>query len=208
MIGSRVRRAMLFAFVLTLVAGGIAFAAKHGASHKPTTSQQTATFSVTGKRLKSRQCKGTDGSYVQSRDVYTGTMSGGSDARLNGPIRIAVHSLINTTTGDGTTRGSIWWLKSTGKGKSRVVGAGSLVGVDSATGTPSSVQSATLHGFILAHLAGVAANKKTKTAAVPAGTLYANFKAMPGGSANSWTGQLGGSSLDSRTPAVLQSGHC
>jgi hypothetical protein len=86
--------------LVALAATGIAVAA--GAN----TSTPSATFSATAKKVQTRTCQGTDGTYKITRGVYEGKMES-SDSRLNGPVRIRLESYYNTTESAGWMRGEL-----------------------------------------------------------------------------------------------------
>ena len=88
--------------IVALATTGIAVAAQPGA-HTETVS---ATFSATAKRVQTRTCEGSDGTYKITRGVYTGAILS-SDPRLNGRMRIAVHSVYNADENAGWMRGTV-----------------------------------------------------------------------------------------------------
>jgi hypothetical protein len=89
---------------LALAGAGIAasgiFAAK---SVKSVTGTFTAT-TVSG--LHSTTCTNADGTFVDSRATYSGVATS-SEPSLNGPIRLDVHSVVNTTKDLGTASGRL-----------------------------------------------------------------------------------------------------
>lgn len=99
----------------TLVVVGLAVAGVAIAGRPSTTDPVSATFAATTVVKKNVQtCTGADGTYELTRATYSGTSSS-SDPSLNGPIRIDVNSVYNTTKNlgwlnaklrvDGPTRG-------------------------------------------------------------------------------------------------------
>ena len=203
-------KAGLGAGVAAVLVGGVAYAAHRHAPPKPTTTPQSITFSVAApKALKEKTCTGTDGKYALTNATYAGTASGSTDARLNNPVTMKVRTLLNTTTGYGSTVGTIVWRSA----KTHAVTAlGSVAAVDTAAGT-ALVEPNTLKGFILAAVKGIPAQKskgKVVSPAVPPATLYANFAAT-GSPTTGWAGNTGSQASpanDARIPAVLQSGNC
>jgi hypothetical protein len=97
------RRLLLTATALLLL-GGASLAVAHGLkSHS--LKQVSATFTATtATKVRTASCTGADGTYERTRATYTGT-STSSEPTLNGPLRIEVESLVNTTTGIGVVSG-------------------------------------------------------------------------------------------------------
>ena len=87
--------------LVALVTAGMAIAGP-GAS----TATPSATFSATAKRVATRTCQGTDGTYKITRGVYEGKMDS-TDPRLNGPVRIRLESFYNTDENAGWMRGEL-----------------------------------------------------------------------------------------------------
>ena len=85
-----------------LLTASIAVAATGGAS----TDTPSATFSAEDTRVLTRRCEGSDGTYAITRGVYVGTMTS-SDSRLNGRLKMSVHSVYNTDEKAGWMRGTI-----------------------------------------------------------------------------------------------------
>ncbi len=85
-----------------LVSTGIAVAATGGAS----TETPAATFAATAKKVQTRTCEGSDGTYRITRGVYAGEMES-SDPRLDGQLRIRVHSVYNVDEKAGWLRGTV-----------------------------------------------------------------------------------------------------
>jgi hypothetical protein len=173
----------------------------------PTTTPQAATFTASPSgSVTTTTCTGTDGQYAETSALLQGTMTGASDPRLDGPIAIDLTTFVNTTTGAGTTSGQIRWYKSSNM---QEIGRGWLIGVNTAAGAGAG-ETNDLHGFIRAKLHPIKAVKSHGTVVTPgspATTLFANFEAAS--SANdTWSGELGGTTADDRSPAVLQDGTC
>jgi hypothetical protein len=168
--------AALAVFVLAAVAA-IAVAASGG----PKTDKVQATFTATLQSTKQRTCTGQDGAYADARDTYKGTITG--DPRLTGDIVIRSHTLVNTTTGDGTTAGH-FWIKQTG-GR-RTLAAGTFQGVDSG---------ATTEGFTTGRITGSGGAR-----------LWANFTVTGNADGSQLSGSLGGGG--GNNTAVIQVKGC
>src|SRR5579872_2521196 len=105
----RTRKARMAAIVglcgaLATIGAGMAIADD---SQSPTTKPVVVTFAATVQKTDVTTCKGTDGTYHQDHTISTGTSSSADDPRLTGKITVDSRSLINTTTGYGTSTGSI-----------------------------------------------------------------------------------------------------
>jgi hypothetical protein len=98
------RFVLVAAGMLAFAGAGIAasgvFAAK---SVKSVTGTFTAT-TVSG--LHSTTCTNSDGTFVDSRATYSG-LAVSTEPSLNGPIRLDVHSVVNTTKDLGTASGRL-----------------------------------------------------------------------------------------------------
>lgn len=171
------RRAWLAgAAVVALTVTGVAIAG--GPS---TTSQVSATFTATTVVQKDVQtCTGVDGTYEITHATYSGTAVS-SDPHLNGPIRIDVKSVYNTTKNLG-------WLS----GKLRV--DNSTTG-DRAHGNLSAVN---MGGQLQGFLSG------EETA--PGNRLLANVSASFASATGFGSGQLGAGTATNT--AVVSSGSC
>ncbi len=93
--------------MVVAVAAAVGAAGATAAAHRAQTSQQaSATFAAgTVADSHTSSCTSTDGTYADTTATYTGT-STSSDARLNGPLKIRAHSVVNTTTGLGWLTGT------------------------------------------------------------------------------------------------------
>jgi hypothetical protein len=90
------------AAVVALTVTGVAIA-----GGPATTNPDTATFAATTVVQKTVQtCAGADGTYEITHATYSGTASS-SDPHLNGPIRIDVKSVYNTTKNLGWLSGKV-----------------------------------------------------------------------------------------------------
>jgi hypothetical protein len=100
---SRARVTVVAAFgAAALTAAGVAVA-----GHRTQTTQQAAaTFGAgTVTRDRTTTCVAGDGTYEDATATYTGTATS-ADPRLNGPLEIHAHSVVNTSTGLGWVDGS------------------------------------------------------------------------------------------------------
>jgi hypothetical protein len=180
--GMRLIRIAAPATAAALAAAGIAVAAGGGTAK---TEAVTATFTAapTGK-TKTRTCTGADGTYNQTKGVYTGTSTG--DPRLTGDIVIRTKTLVNLDNGLGVTRGKVF-LKRDG----RRVAKASLQAVNTQRGK--------LDGFLSGHTRNGHGNAR----------LFANFSATFNADGTQLTGELGSDApVPPENSAVLQSGHC
>lgn len=152
----------------------------------PRTDPATATFTLSLVEGKGGQCAGKDGSYTEFRATFRGSIVS-PDPRLTGDLKLRAHVLHNDTTEYGTVEG-LFVVRDPGARKAKVVAK--LHGVESP-------EVAGPHGFILGRVRRGEGGTR----------LFANFTATvePGGGL---TGQLGGTSDENATPAVIQSGHC
>jgi hypothetical protein len=168
--------------VLVLAVTGIALAAKHD----PTTKQVAAKFSTTPQRVVTKTCTGSDGSYTVTDGTYNGTISGTLTGGSTDTLTIHAKSIVNQTTGDGTTVGHFRI-----KNGVSPVADGSLTAVDSGSGS--------LNGFLVAHVPAAPPPPP------PAERLLANFSGTLG--AGGIAGTIGGNGSMTNT-AVEQSGSC
>jgi hypothetical protein len=177
----RLLRYATVALVLVLAVTGIAIAAVQGR----TTKKVAASFATTPQRLSTETCTGADGSYTVTEGTYKGTVSGTLTGGVTETLLIHARSVVNQTTGDGTTVGR-FHIKN---GDSRVA-EGSLGAVDSGSGS--------LNGFLFGRLPGA-------SEASPPQRLLANFTATLGTGA--LNGQIGGGGAMTNS-AVEQGGSC
>lgn len=185
----KTRTWIVLAIITALATAGVAVA-KHR-QDRTHTDAVMATFTVTQSSVRDRTCTGVDGEYRQFRATYRGTATG--DPRLTGDIVIHSKGLINQTTGFGSSRGTIK-LRSSGRTTARARYF--------ATNTDRGV----LHGYIVGHVRDRSPGGTEEQDG--SGKLMANFKATFNANGTVLTGQLGGTSADPRTPAVIQAGGC
>lgn len=179
---SKKRLAGLAAFACAaLAAAGVAVAAHRAQS----TQAASATFTATTvSHVKATTCTvpGSGGHvFDQTIATYTGTASS-SDGRLNGPLTIRAHSVVDASTGLG-------WLQ----GTFRVRGS-------------SGASHGTLHAAVAS---GNAVGSVVGVANKPHGKLVATFAAAftPGSSGGFSAGNLGGGSV-AGAGIVFQHGAC
>ncbi len=185
----RMRTWIAVAMITALATAGVAVA--HKTRDRTHTDAVLATFTVTQSSVRDKTCMGTDGEYRQFHAKYRGTSTG--DPRLTGDLVIRSKGLINQTTGMGSSRGTVH-LKSGGRT--------TAVARYFATNTDRGV----LHGYIVGHVRDrVAGGTEEQDGS---GRLMANFKGTFNANGTVLTGQLGGTSADPRTPAVIQAGGC
>lgn len=181
----------VIAVLVALLATGVAIAA-HKAS-RTHTDPVAASFTVTQERMTEKLCAGQDGQYRQFHAVYRGTSTG--DPRLSGNLTIRSSGLVNQDTGFGTTKGNAVVRDAS---TNRVKAHGRFWAVNTDRGV--------LHGLIAARVHDRDTGGAEDTDG--SGGLIANFKGSFNAAGTTFTGQLGGTSSDNRTPAVIQAGGC
>ena len=174
--GARRRAWLAGAAVLALAVAGVAIAG--GPS---TTNPVSATFNATTVVKKNVQtCTGADGTYEITHATYAGT-STSADPSLNGPIRIDIKSVYNTTKNLGWLNAKLQFDGTTPGGKAH----GNLSAVNAG---------GQLHGFV--------SGQET----APGKHLLANVSASFAGATGFGSGQLGtGTAINT---AVVFSGSC
>jgi hypothetical protein len=92
--------------LLACVALGAASVAAAHSRRAQSTQAAAATFAATSvSHARSTTCTGADGTYQHTVARYDGSSSSG-DPRLNGPLTLSAHSVVNTTTGLGWVEGT------------------------------------------------------------------------------------------------------
>lgn len=163
--------------LMALVATGLAVANE---KQSKKTEAVAATFTAAATdRTKTRQCTGADGTYNVTHGVYEGTSSG--DPRLTGKITIRTKSVVNVTTGLGSTQGHVVIRDADGKQKAKA----RLVAVNSPTGVLSGMMDGRVKD---------------------AGHLLANFSGAFNAAGTSLSGELGSGAA--QNSAILMSGGC
>jgi hypothetical protein len=184
---TRIRRGswvVLGAFVVAALAFGTIAAAS--GDRAPTTEPLRGTYTLSAVDITTRTCAGTDGAYVEARGSLVGT-SRSTDPRFNGKFEAFIdRGLINLTTGYGTSRGHVAWSDASGKETARAAYREVI--------TESS------------HATGIFFGRVAAADGLPAGELFANYKAAFDSHLNA-TAEYGAAG-DSQTPAVVQSGGC
>jgi hypothetical protein len=178
----------LFVVVPVLVASlGPGVGTATAQDNRPHTELVEGTFTASPVNVRQRTCEGEDGTYLELRGQFAGTVVS-ADPRLSGDLEfMAQPALINLVTGLGSFQGPFEITDpATGRRKGRgefftVVTEGSLT-----------------HGF--------AVGKLIDQDGGPADNFFANLKSTLDAALNV-AGQFGGTG-DSRTPAVVQGGHC
>jgi hypothetical protein len=185
----KTRTWIVLALITALATAGVAVAKhKQGRTH---TDAVMATFTVTQSSVREKTCTGVDGDYRQFHAKYRGTATG--DPRLTGDITIKSKGLINQTTGFGSSTGTVR-LRS----NDRTIATARYFATNTNLGV--------LHGYIVGHVRDKSPNGAEEQDG--SGKLMANFKATFNAAGTVLTGQLGGTSADARTPAVIQAGGC
>lgn len=157
-----------------------------GAAQGPTTKPTAASFSTTAQHVTTKTCTGSDGNYAVINGTYSGTINGSLTEGTTDALTIKARSIVNQTTGDGTTFGHF----SIKNGKSHVAD-GTLSAVDSGSGS--------LNGMLLGHIPGPPQPPH------PSQGIVANFTGTLG--ASSLAGQIGGNGAMTNS-GVVQSGSC
>ncbi len=149
------------------------------------TSPVSAVLSAARVTMQEHMCAGDDGQYRQAFETWAGAMTG--DPRLTGIAALSLVSIVNTTTGNGTSQGLLAVTDpSTQTVKVRAV----YTGVVTSGGV-------NLHGLITGTVHDLGAS--------PGGRLVANFEAIQ---SNSVLYAAIGSSGTSTHPAVIQRVQC
>jgi hypothetical protein len=181
----------LTAAVVLATAGAAVAVAVHNSG--PESDPVLATFAFSAAQEKQRFCQGADGPYIEILAHHEGTSAG--DSRLTGTIELEAHNLINLVTGLGTSEGRI---DIRDPATNRLKATGKYYGVFT--------EGAKFHGFTVARVKDEGSGASEEF--VGDGRLYAFFKSDVNLATGTVTGQLGGSSGDIRTPAVIHSGKC
>lgn len=171
---------------LAALAAALAVGAASAIGGQQHTNPVTATLSGARTMMHETTCTGDDGQYRQAQEVYAGAIGG--DPRLTGIAALYLGSLVNTTTGNGTSQGL---LVVTDPSSHQVKVSAALQGVTTGTGGMN----------IKGLLTGVVRDQGTSLG----GRLVANFLAIRTGTViYAGIGQPG----TNANPAVIQGGHC
>ena len=125
--------------------------------------------------------------------TYRGTVAG--DPRLTGETKVDGRHLVNLATGLGTAEGT---FEVRDPATNRLQAHGKWYGVYT--------EGLNFHGLLLGRVTGEGAGPGEE--ALDHGELFAHFKSVVNPVTGAVAGELGGTSGDPRTPAVIQSGHC
>jgi hypothetical protein len=175
--------------ITAVVAAGTAMhpSAALAQGNQPRTQLVTAIFSGAPVNARTRTCVGADGTYLEIRGAFSGTIIS-SDPRLTGTIDfMAEPALVNLMTGLGTFDGR-FRVSAIGSGKQTAEGQFFTVVTEGSLN----------HGFALGQVMNNGNGASDR--------LFAAFQSTIDGSLNV-SGQLGAAG-DPRTPAVVQSGQC
>jgi hypothetical protein len=170
------------AAVLASAAAAVAVATQ---DDRPKVDPVLATFSFASAHEKQRFCEGEDGPYIEIRAHHEGTQTG--DPRLSGDIELEAHNLVNLATGLGTSEGT-YTIRDPETNALKV--RGRYHGIFT--------EGSKFHGLAVAHVKDGAGESEQ----------IGLFKADVDLTTGAVSGELGGSSPDARTPAVIRKGAC
>jgi hypothetical protein len=169
--------------VVGLGAGAVAIA---GSGDQPQTQAVDGEFSASPVRVHLETCVGADGTYLEIRGRFAGTIVS-SNPSLTGTLEFTAEpALINTSTGLGTFRGH-FSIRSAATGKQTATGEFNTVVTEGSLN----------HGMALGTFVDVGGSFD----------FVANFKSTVDNGLNV-QGQFGGTFADNRIPAVVQRGQC
>ena len=185
----RLSIAATLASVATLGTVAIAVA---GNDDGPTTDPTAATFSLTVVKGKLRECVSANGPHSELRLTLRGPITA-DDPRLTGVLETNVKIMVNNASSYGTGRGT-FAIRDPATREKKVEGR--LFSVESPHGP---------HGFMIGKIRqpsrGDDDDEESRS------SFLANFSANSTGE-GMVEGELGATSDDDQTPAVIQSGHC
>lgn len=188
-----VRRARIVGLAVAILA---AFAVVGGAvasmSDAPRTDEVLAQLSFESVEGRERFCTGQDGEYRESFEVVRLNATG--DPRLTGVAEFRLHALDNLTKGLGTAEGTVV-IRDRATRKKKVEGRfwAANAGVN-------------IYGFIVGRVNSASGRDEDDDddEDVKGERLFAHLRF----SFVTFTGQIGGTWTDSRSPALIQSGRC
>jgi hypothetical protein len=157
----------------------------------PTTDPTAASFSLTVVEGKFRECVSANGPHSELRLTLRGPITA-DDPRLTGVLETKVEILVNNATSYGTGRGT-FAIRDPATREMKVEGR--LFSVESPTGP---------HGFMVGEIRQPSGGDDEDESR---SSFLANFSANSTGE-GIVEGELGATSDDNQTPAVIQSGHC
>ena len=169
---------------LAALAGGLIAGVAAAGVPLPHTSSVIATLGANRIQIVHEQtCTGDDGQYRAAAELYAGSIGG--DPRLNGVATLFLHSLTNTTTGNGTLQGAMLVVDPQSQ---QVRFRAALMGVSSG---------GVMTGLATGYVRDLSNN--------PGGLLTANFQAISNGT--SLYVSFGGPGTNAH-PAMIQRGYC
>jgi hypothetical protein len=184
----RLSIAATLASVATLGTVAIAVA---GNDDGPTTDPTAATFSLTVVKGKVRECVSANGPHSELRLTLRGPITG-DDPRLTGVLETKVKIMVNNASSYGTGRGT-FAIRDPATREKKVEGR--LFSVESPFGP---------HGFMVGKIRQPSGDNDDGESR---SSFLANFSANSTGE-GMVEGELGATSDDNQTPAVIQNGHC
>jgi hypothetical protein len=186
------RRRLLIGLALGALVFGVSAVAIAAKDNRPQTDPVEATHTFRHIEGKFRLCEGQDGPYIDQRITGTGTSTG--DPRLTGDLEVIGHrDITNLEKFFGTFEGRLL-IRDPATGRKKV-------DADFQGAVAQDISQGFVHGKVLDE--GVGPDEET----LGAGELFANYR-VTFHSSGAITAQLGGTTTDTRLPAVIQSGHC
>jgi hypothetical protein len=186
------KRLSIAATLATVAALGTVAIAVAGTDDGPTTDPTAATFSLTVVKGKFRECVSANGRHSELRLTLRGPITA-DDPRLTGVLETKVEILVNDATSYGTGHGT-FAIRDPDSREKKVEGR--LFSVESPHGP---------HGFLVGKIQQASGDGQDEDES--RGSFLANFSANSTGE-GMVEGELGATSDDNQTPAVIQSDHC
>jgi hypothetical protein len=187
------KRLSVAATLATVATLGTVAIAVAGNDDGPTTDPTAARFSLMVVKGKVRECVSANGPHSELRLTLRGPITG-DDPRLTGVLETKVEILVNNATSYGTGRGT-FAIRDPATREKKVEGR--LFSVESPFGP---------HGFMVGKIRRPSGGDDMDEDESRSSFL-ANFSANSTGE-GMVEGELGATSDDNQTPAVIQSGHC
>jgi hypothetical protein len=185
------KRLSIAATVATIATLGTVAIAVAGNDDGPTTDPAAATFSLTVVKGKLRECVSANGPHSELRLTLKGPITA-DDPRLTGVLETNVKIMVNNASSYGTGRGT-FAIHDPATREKKV--AGMLFSVESPFGP---------HGFMIGKIRQPRDDDDEDESP---SSFLANFSATSTGE-GMIEGELGATSDDDQTPAVIQRGHC
>jgi hypothetical protein len=190
-----VRRARVIGLAVAAVGMlAVAAGALASMSERPRTDEVLARLTFVSVEGKERFCTGDDGEYREARELVT--LSSTGDPRLTGIAEFRLRVLDNFTTGLGTSEGSVV-IRDLATRRRKVEGR--FWSVNAGT---------TVYGFISAHVNDNRSGGEDEDDGDDNGSMGTRLFAHLRFSFLDFTGQIGGTWTEPRSPAVIQSGRC